>query len=51
MKSYFQSSPAARLFFLVVSLNIWLGIWRTGGSTSPPDFCCLLPRADCAPAW
>ncbi|HQT32196.1 MAG TPA: hypothetical protein PLE48_12590 [Thiobacillus sp.] len=30
MKSYFQSSPAARLFFLVVSLNIWLGIWLTG---------------------
>ena len=27
---YFQSSPAARLFFLVVSLNIWLGIWLTG---------------------
>ena len=30
MNSYFQSSPAARLFFLIVSLNIWLGIWLTG---------------------
>ena len=30
MKSYFQSSPAARLFFFIVSLNIWLGIWLTG---------------------
>ena len=28
--NYFRSSPAARLFFLVVSLNIWLGIWLTG---------------------
>lgn len=26
----FRSSPAARLFFLVVSLTIWLGIWLTG---------------------
>lgn len=24
MNSYFQSSPAARLFFFIVSLNIWL---------------------------
>lgn len=30
MKQYFRSSPAARLFFLVVSLNIWLGIGLTG---------------------
>lgn len=30
MKRYFQSSPAARLFFLVISLNIWLGVWLTG---------------------
>ncbi len=30
MNSYFQSSPAARLFFFIVSLNIWLGIWLTG---------------------
>ena len=30
MKSHFQSSPAARLFFFIVSLNIWLGIWLTG---------------------
>lgn len=28
--SYFKSSPAVRLFFMVVSLNIWLGIWLTG---------------------
>ena len=27
---YFQSSPAARLFFLFISANIWLGIWLTG---------------------
>lgn len=26
----FRSSPAARLFFLIVSLTIWLGIWLTG---------------------
>ncbi|MBT9569266.1 MAG: DUF2892 domain-containing protein [Thiobacillus sp.] len=26
----FQSSPAARVFFLIVSANIWLGIWLTG---------------------
>jgi len=30
MKRYFHSGPAARLFFLVVSLNIGLGIWLTG---------------------
>jgi hypothetical protein len=30
MKQYFRSGPAARFFFLVVSLNIWLGIWLTG---------------------
>jgi len=36
----FSVQPAARLFFFIVSLNIWLGIWltgfgvRTGGSTS-----------------
>jgi len=46
MKSYFQSSPAARLFFLIVSLNIWLGIWLTGFGvahwwlSSLLDFCC-----------
>lgn len=28
--NYFRSSPAARVFFLVVSLVIWLGIWLTG---------------------
>lgn len=28
--NYFKSSPAARLFFLIVSLTIWLGIWLTG---------------------
>jgi hypothetical protein len=27
---YFQSSPAARLFFLAVSANIWLGIGFAG---------------------
>ena len=27
---YYQSSPAARLFFLIISANIWLSIWRTG---------------------
>ena len=32
---YFRSSPAARLFFLVVSANIWLGIWLTGPRASP----------------
>jgi len=26
----FQSSPAARLFFLFISANIGLGIWLTG---------------------
>lgn len=30
MKQFFRSSPAARLFFLVVSLNVWLGNWLTG---------------------
>lgn len=30
MKAYFQASPAVRFFLLVVSLNIWLGIWLTG---------------------
>ena len=28
--SYFKSSPAVRLFFFIVSFNIWLGIWLTG---------------------
>lgn len=28
--NHFRSSPAARLFFLIVSLTIWLGIWLTG---------------------
>ena len=28
--NYFRSSPAARVFFFVVSLVIWLGIWLTG---------------------
>lgn len=28
--NYFRSSPAARVFFLVVSMVIWLGIWLTG---------------------
>lgn len=28
--NFHQSSPAARLFFLVVSLVMWLGIWLTG---------------------
>lgn len=32
--SYFKSSPAVRLFFLVVSLNIWFGIWLTGFSVA-----------------
>ena len=27
---YFQSSPAARLFFLIISANIGLGVWLTG---------------------
>jgi len=27
---FFQSSPTARLFFLIISANIWLGIWLTG---------------------
>ena len=27
---YFQSGPAARLFFLFISANIWLGIGLTG---------------------
>ncbi len=26
----FQSSPAARMFFLIISSMIWLGIWLTG---------------------
>ena len=30
MKSYFQASAAVRFFLLVVSFNIWLGIWLTG---------------------
>ena len=30
MKTWFRSSPAARVFFLVVSLSIWLGIGLTG---------------------
>ena len=30
--NYFRSSPAARVFFLVVSMVIWLGIWLTGFS-------------------
>lgn len=30
----YQSSPAARLLFLVVSLVIWLGIWLTGFGTA-----------------
>ena len=28
--NHFHSSPAARVFFLIVSLTIWLGIWLTG---------------------
>lgn len=28
--NHFRSGPAARLFFLTVSLVIWLGIWLTG---------------------
>lgn len=41
---YFQSSPAARLFFLIMSLTIWLGIWLTGFGIAhwwlyvPPSF-------------
>lgn len=31
--NHFRSSPAARLFFLTVSLVIWLGIWLTGFDT------------------
>ena len=27
---YFESSPAARLFFFIISANIWLGVWLTG---------------------
>ncbi len=28
--NHFRSSPAARVFFLIISLTIWLGIWLTG---------------------
>lgn len=28
--NHFRSSPAARLFFLIMSSLIWLGIWLTG---------------------
>lgn len=30
MRANFRSSPAVRFFFLVTSLNIWLGIGLTG---------------------
>lgn len=30
MKAYFRSGPAASPFFLLVSLNIWLGKGLTG---------------------
>lgn len=44
--SYFRSSPAARLFFLVVSLNIWLGIWLTGFGVA--HWWLYVPAASCS---